>query len=248
MSETPPTASNRPLAILVIVCLTVWLIRSGGGCDPALYEQSVRPGINADYAHPDIPTWMGRFESESREIYKARDEIVADCRVAEGDVVADIGAGTGLFTLLFARAVGQDGKVIAVDIVPEFLDLIQQRASDESITNVSTILCTERSAELPPNSIDLAFTSDTYHHFEYPRSTLASIYRALKPGGVFIVIDFERIEGKSRDWIISHVRAGRVTVIDEITSAGFVLEQPPAATYLAENYFLRFKKPSNPNK
>lgn len=243
MSETPATASNRPLAILLIACLTVWLIRSGGGCDPALYEQSVKPGINADYANPDIPQWMGRFESESREIYKARNEIVADCRVAQGEVVADIGAGTGLFTLLFAKAVGPTGKVIAVDIVPEFLDLIQQRASDVSLANVSTLLCTERSAELPSNSIDLAFTSDTYHHFEYPRSTLASIYRALKPGGVFIVIDFERIEGKSRDWILGHVRAGRETVIEEITSAGFVLEQSPPAPYLAENYFLRFKKP-----
>jgi len=243
MSETPTTASNRPLALLLIVCLTVWLIRSGGGCDPALYEQSVKPGINADYANPDIPQWMGRFESESREIYKARNEIVADCRLVGGEVVADIGAGTGLFSLLFAKAVGQNGKVIAVDIVPEFLDLIQQRAGDESITNVSTLLCTERSVELPPNSIDIAFTSDTYHHFEYPRSTLASIYRALKPGGVFIVIDFERIEGKSRDWILGHVRAGRETVIDEIASAGFELEKSPAAAYLAENYFLRFKKP-----
>lgn len=243
MSASPPTVTNRPLAVLLLIAIAVWLVRSGGGCEPAFYEQSVRPGINADYADPDIPTWMGRFESESREIYKARNEIVADCEVAPGQTVADIGAGTGLFSLLFAEAVGPEGNVFAVDIVPEFLDLIRDRAQEASLTNVTTLLCTERSVELPPDSIDLAFTSDTYHHFEYPRSTLASIRRALKPGGRLVVIDFDRVEGKSREWILNHVRAGREIVIDEITRAGFIQEQSPEADYLEENYFLRFRKP-----
>lgn len=157
--------------------------------------------------------------------------------------MADIGAGTGLFTLMFAEKVGSKGSVIAVDIVPEFLDLIRQRAADASLSNVSTVLCTERSVMLPAESIDVAFTSDTYHHFEYPRNTLASIHLALRPGGQFIIVDFERIEGKSRPWILDHVRAGRETVIEEVTAAGFELEPSPPAPYLTENYFLRFRRP-----
>ena len=157
--------------------------------------------------------------------------------------MADIGAGTGLFTPLFAEAVGDAGHVFAVDIVPEFLTHIDRRVDEHGLTNVETVLCKEDSVELPPTSIDLAFVCDTYHHFEYPKSTLASIRDALKPGGEFVVIDFERIPGKSRAWIVKHVRAGKKTVIGEIESAGFeLIDDGSSVDYLDENYFVRFRK------
>lgn len=96
--------------------------------------------------------------------------------------------------------------------------------------------------ELAPQSIDVAFICDTYHHFEYPRSTMASIRSALRPGGQLIIIDFIRIPGVSRDWILDHVRAGREEVIAEVKSDGFTLIETPDTPYLEENYVLRFRK------
>src|SRR5919206_3772426 len=84
-------------------------------------EQSVRPGINKPFENPDVKEFVGKFEVESREVYARRKEIVAACKLKPGMVVADIGAGTGLFTRLFASAVGPEGKVYAVDIAPKFI-------------------------------------------------------------------------------------------------------------------------------
>ncbi len=209
----------------------------------AASETSVKPGINDGYKDPDVDQWISRFERPEREIYAQRELIVADVGVAAGSAVADVGAGTGFLTLLLAEATGPRGKVVAVDIVPEFLDLIETRAREAKLQNVKTHLCSETSVELPPGSIDLVLTCDTYHHFEYPASTLASIHRALKPGGLFVVVDFERIEGKSREWVLGHVRTGSAGAISEITQAGFeLLSEQPEADYLAENYMLKFKK------
>jgi len=154
--------------------------------------------------------------------------------------VADIGAGTGLFTLLFARAVGPTGHVTAVDISPTFVANIQRRALNEKLGNVSTHVNSQTDTGLPPASIDLAFISDTYHHFEQPRAMLASIHRALRAGGSLIVIDFERVEGKSSTWVIGHVRADKKQVIHEIEAAGFRLVADTGL--LKENFFLRFEK------
>ncbi len=160
-------------------------------------EQSVKPGINAGYLDPELKVddWLKRFEVESREVFHNRQEILKACGIATGMRVADIGAGTGLYTRLFSGAVGDTGWVTAVDINARFLEHIQARAGQEKQTNITTVLCPQDSVSLPPASIDLAFICDVYHHFEYPRSTLASLLKAMKPGGSVIVIDFKRIEG-----------------------------------------------------
>ena len=207
-----------------------------------LAEQSVKPGINAEYLKPDLAVaqWVERFEREGREIYDRREAIVAAARVRPAMVVADIGAGTGLFTPYFARAVGRTGKVYAVDIVSAFLDRIEKRAANEGLANVTTVLCTERSVELPPNSIDFAFICDVYHHFEYPRSSLASLHRALRPGGEMLLVEFKRVPGKSSEWVLNHVRAGQEVFTAEIEAAGF--KQIEEWDMLKENYVLRFRK------
>jgi ubiquinone/menaquinone biosynthesis C-methylase UbiE len=154
--------------------------------------------------------------------------------------VADIGAGTGLFAPLLSKAVGPDGTVYAVDIVKDFLAHIERRAAEAGLRNVRTVLCTERSAELPPASIDAAFICDTYHHFEFPRSTMASIRRALRPGGEIVLVDFKRIPGTSSEWILNHVRAGQETVTAEIEAAGF--SKIEEIGLLRDNYILRFRR------
>ncbi len=205
-------------------------------------QVSVNPGINDSYKNANVQKWIGRFERQDREIYRHRQEILATVGVSGGEVVADVGAGTGFMTAMFARQVGPKGKVFAVDITPEFIEHIRTLAAEQGLPNIETVLCREDSVELPPESVDLVFLCDTYHHLEYPRSTMRSIHAALKPGGDLIVIDFDRIEGVSRDWIIGHVRAAREAVKAEIVDAGFELIEDVPVPFFKENYFLRFRK------
>jgi predicted methyltransferase len=203
-------------------------------------EKSVRPGINDPFKDPDVPKFLKTFEGESREIFAQRKKIVAACKLAPGMAVADIGAGTGLFTRLFAVEVGPRGKVYAVEIAPKFLDHIRKTCARAGLKNVETIRCTQVSAELPAASVDRIFICDTYHHFEFPYRTLASLHKALKPGGQVILIDFHRIKGKSSPWVMGHVRAGQEVFVREITSSGFRVVGEEK--FLKENYLVRFEK------
>lgn len=207
-------------------------------------EKSIKPGINENFLNPalDVSEWLGRFEIESREVYAARETVLKACAIKEGFRIADIGTGTGFYSRLFADKVGPKGWVYAVDISPKFLDHVNQKSSESGIDNLTSILCTDRSVRLPPNSVDMAFVCDTYHHFEYPQSTLASIYRAVKPGGTFVVIDFDRIPGKSREFILGHVRAGKEVFQAEVIEAGFRFVEEIKVPGFKENYLLRFRK------
>lgn len=208
--------------------------------------QSDKPGINDPYRAKDLDVeeWSDRFERESREIFAQRHAIVAAAGFQPGATIADVGAGTGLFTMLFAEVTGPTGRLYAVDIAPRFLEHIESRARRAGFSNVTTVFCKDDSVELPENSIDAAFICDTYHHFEYPNDTMQSLYHAMKPRSTLVVIDFKRIEGVSRDWILNHVRAGKDRVIEEIESNGFVLVDDVEVNGLDENYFLRFLKPT----
>ncbi|QEF98509.1 Ubiquinone/menaquinone biosynthesis C-methyltransferase UbiE [Stieleria maiorica] len=207
--------------------------------------RSVKPGINDQFVDPelDVSEWMARFEIESREVYAARREVLQACGIKPGDSVADIGAGTGFYSRLFADAVGNDGWVFAVDISPRFLEHINFKARQDQVHNLTAVLCSDRSVNLPPKSIDVAFICDTYHHFEYPYATIESIFKAIKPGGSLIVIDFDRIPGKSREFILGHVRAGKDVFRGEIEKGGFEFVDEVQIPAFEENYLLRFRKP-----
>ncbi len=209
---------------------------------PVVDEASVRKGINAPYFAPDgFDRFAQVLEAESREVVTHRDEIIDALNLKKGMVVADIGAGTGLFTTEIARRVGEQGEVLAVDIVPAFLDRIRERVEAEELTNVTVVLGEERTSGLEDASVDLAFMCDTYHHIEYPQTYMSSLFRTLRPGATLVLIDFERIEGKTSTTILKHVRTDKQTVIEEVSRAGFVLESE--TDLLEENYYLRFRRP-----
>jgi SAM-dependent methyltransferase len=237
--------SRRSLASLGLLLLafagaTACRTPSASAPPPAI--ASVAPGINTEYLKPnlDVTQWVERFEREGREIFEHRERIVRESGVRPGMKVADVGAGTGLFTLLFARAVGPRGSVTAVDIVPDFLRHIEVEARKEDLANVRTVVCTERSAELAPNSVDLVFICDAYHHFEYPNDTLASIRAALRKRGRLVLVEFRREEGQSSEWILRHVRAGQRVFETEIAAAGF--RKVGERDFLRDNYFVVFEK------
>ncbi|MCA9217597.1 MAG: methyltransferase domain-containing protein [Planctomycetales bacterium] len=206
--------------------------------------KSVSPGINDRFKDPqlDASEWLGRFEIESREVFSAREKVLAACAIKPGNTVADIGAGTGFYSRLFANAVGEKGWVYSVDISPRFLEHINSKSREAGVQNISTVLCPEDAARLPANSVDVAFICDTYHHFEFPQLTIETLHRALKPNGTLIVIDFERIPGESREFIMGHVRAGKEVFQQEIVDAGFRFVEEIKLPELKENYLLRFRK------
>lgn len=224
------------LCIARLLLVLVLTVAAGVGAQ----EESVAPGINAHYANPDWQTWVGVFERDGREVYDYRYAILEVLELRPGMTVADVGAGTGLFTRLMARAVGPTGRVYAVDIAPEFVANIQREARDAGLAHVVGVVNDPRDVKLPADSVDLVFIADTYHHFEYPVDTLASIHRALVPEGRLVVIDFRRIPGRSSPWVLGHVRAGQETFTREIEAAGFVLEAQ--LDFMPGQYFLRFRR------
>jgi ubiquinone/menaquinone biosynthesis C-methylase UbiE len=208
-------------------------------------ENSVRPGVNERFLAEDLDVehFVGVFEGESREVSVQRERIVEALAVSSGMTVADIGAGTGLFLPDFDRGVGSEGRVYAVEISPKFLEHLRERSKREDLARVEVVEALEDSVALPAASVDLAFVCDTYHHFEYPQSTLESLYTAIRPGGFLVILDFERIPGKSSDWVLEHMRAGKEVFRREIESAGFRFEREVTVEGLKENYVLRFRRP-----
>lgn len=211
---------------------------------PKEAKQSIRPGINDSFLDPelDVAQWVERFEVESREVYHARKEILEHLSLKSGMRVADVGAGTGFYSILMSEAVGDEGWVYAIDISPKFIQYLTHQFDERELENVTTVMCDDDSICLPPDSIDLAFICDVYHHFEYPHDTMKSIHRAMSKGGRVIVIDFERIPGVSRDWTLQHVRADKQTFMNEIQEAGFELVAERKIPGFQENYFIEFRK------
>jgi ubiquinone/menaquinone biosynthesis C-methylase UbiE len=198
--------------------------------------------INKPFRNPDVPEYVKKFESESREVYTLRGEIVRAIGVAPGMTVADIGAGTGLFTLLFAERVGPKGKVCAVDVSPPFLKHIAAVAKKRGLEQVQVVQGTQDAINLPEGSVDLAFLSDTYHHLEQPERVLASIHRALRFGGRLVMVEFDRRPGVSTDFVLKHIRADKARFIAEIIAAGFEPIKNPDPPRLKENFFAEFRR------
>ena len=190
------------LAFLFVLDISAWV-----------QDESLSPGINERFKQqPDLS--IKQFDFTNRDP-KQQQEILDACDLKPGMDVADIGAGSGVHARLFAEKVLPAGKVYAVDIIKEFLDHIETTCREKNIANVLCVLGSATSCNLKPSSVDVVFSCDTYHHFEYPFKMIASIREALRPNGKFVIIDFK---DKS-----SHVRADSKTVIEEITKSGFRL-------------------------
>ncbi|MBA2115956.1 class I SAM-dependent methyltransferase [Bremerella alba] len=228
-------------------CATLFIVlffSSPAWAQDAAVPESIKPGINEAFLdlELDVEAWVNRFEVESREVFHAKAEIVQRLKLSPGDRIADIGTGTGLFVEPFSQAVGEQGWVYALDIAPKFVERVEKLAEIRSLNNVTPVLCSKDDIRLAPGSINAAFICDVYHHFEYPQQSLASIHKALAPGGKLVVIDFNRVPGESREWTLNHVRAGKEVFRAEIEKAGFRLVGEVEVPSFKENYFLQFER------
>jgi ubiquinone/menaquinone biosynthesis C-methylase UbiE len=132
--------------------------------------------------------WLERF---SREQEEQPMRAIAALELRPNDVVADIGAGTGYFSFRMSPLV-PEGKVYAVDVQPEMLELMEFVKKEEQIKNVETILGSATDPNLPANSVDLAILADAYHEFESPRETMEGVVKALKPEGRVVLLEYRK--------------------------------------------------------
>jgi ubiquinone/menaquinone biosynthesis C-methylase UbiE len=133
--------------------------------------------------------WLDRPEREQEE---APQKVLEALKIQPGAVVADVGAGSGYFSFRLAKVVGPTGKVLAVDIQPEMLALIRQRAKAKKLDNIELILGKEKDPQLPADGVDLILMVDVYHEFEFPFEMTEAMVRALKPGGRLVFVEYRK--------------------------------------------------------
>ncbi len=139
--------------------------------------------------------WLERPEREKEEQPK---KLLKLLDLKAGQIVADIGAGSGYHTFRMAEKVGPRGKVLAVDIQKEMLDIIRQRMKKEKVGNIEPILGTETDPKLPTNGVDMILLVDVYHEFAFPFEMTQAMVKALKPGGRLVFVEFRK-EDKDPD-------------------------------------------------
>ena len=155
-----------------------------------------RDGIGKFYQNREIAKVMGHqeflwLERPSRESSEKPSQVINALNLAPTDVVADLGAGSGYFTFRLAPLVPQ-GKVLAVDIQPEMLEVIDFLKAENHIDNVETVLGTTRNPNLSNRKLNLALMVDAYHEFEYPKEMMERVVHALKEGGRVVLVEYRR--------------------------------------------------------
>lgn len=160
-------------------------------------KEHSRDGIGKFYMGREIAHVMGHqaadwLERPEREEEEKTELLVESLKVKPGDVVADIGAGTGYFSRRLAPKVGGKGQVLAVDIQKEMLDSLSQRMAELKIANVNPVLGTISDPKLPLRSVDMVLMVDVYHEFSHPYEMMEGITRSLKPNGRVIFVEFRQ--------------------------------------------------------
>ncbi len=167
------------------------------------YEQRARSrdGIGKIYMGREISQVMGHqgaewLERPEREREEMPNRLVELLKLKEGDVVADIGIGTGYIARRISPKIGATGTVYGVEIQQEMLDILAEKMAEEGITNIKGILGTITDPKLPPNSVDLAIMVDVYHEFSHPYEMMQNICRGLKTGGRVVFVEYRLEDDK----------------------------------------------------
>lgn len=134
--------------------------------------------------------WVPMFDDPKRDEWQQPDKVVAALAIAPGMTVADVGAGTGYFEARLAAAVGPTGRVLAIDVEPDMVRYLGERAKREGTPQVEPLLATADDAKLAPNSVDRIVVVDTWHHVPSRESYAKKLAAALRPGGFVLVVDF----------------------------------------------------------
>jgi ubiquinone/menaquinone biosynthesis C-methylase UbiE len=184
------------------------------------------------------PSDLGLLEAPDRDLWQRPDQVMDAMGIAEASVVADIGAGSGWFTIRLARRVGPQGLVYAEDVQPEMLTAISRRVQREGLTNVRAVRGQNSDPRLPAASLDAVLVVDAYHEIEDRVTMLANLARALKPQGRLGVVDF-KLDGTGPG-PSPEERVSPDVVVKDAAKAGLrLLRQEP---FLPYQYLLIFGK------
>jgi ubiquinone/menaquinone biosynthesis C-methylase UbiE len=188
-----------------------------------------------------VMSWRGAawLEREERHEEQRPAEVIRTMGLAAGDVVADIGCGTGYFSRPMARAVAPGGRVLAVDIQPEMLGFLKKILEHEGLSNVELVQGESDDPKLAPESVDWILLVDVYHEFQQPRAMLARMREALKPDGKVALLEY-RLEGDSAAHIKIEHRMSPEQVRREWEPAGFQLAA--LHEFLPTQHFFVFEK------
>jgi len=169
--------------------------------------------------HHAHAAWLTRGKREAEENSSL---LLENLGLKEGMTVCDMGCGNGYHTLRLARLVGEKGRVLAVDIQPEMLDLLKERAEAEKIANVQPILGTLTDPKLPPGKLDLILCVDVYHEFSHPVHMLAAMRKSLKPGGKLVLVEFR--EEDPQVPILPLHKMSKKQILKELLANGYKLD------------------------
>jgi len=216
----------------------VFAWRCGGRCPaPLLALVGLLLPVGCSHAQNSGP---------ERDRWQRPNEVMDALGVKPGSIVADVGCGRGYFTMRLAARVGPDGKVYAEDIKDDVLADVQRDAEKQGLKQVTAVLGTADDPHLPADSLDVILTVDSYHEWVDYNSMLNHLYGALKPGGLFGLIDGETKAGKSREDYHSMHRMPESMEREDLTSHGFrFLRSEPGFTRPSDGktyYFLIFQK------
>ena len=197
--------------------------------------QAPRDQHEAHRLHGDPKAYIAALEDPARDAYQKPHEVVTALGLKPGEVIADIGAGSGYFTLRFAHHVGASGHVYAVDVSPDMIRHLNRRIRDAGVLNISTILAAPDDPLLP-RPVDRFVIVDVWHHIEDQAGYLALMKKLLKPGGQVVMIDFHK-----RDMPVGPpltMKIAREDLLQQMQQHGFRLTAEH--TFLPYQYFLIF--------
>lgn len=211
---------------MLLTCLILASCVVSGLQDSVAQDPEAAPGGRSIYLGREIATtmhWKGApwLLRETRENEENGEQLRGWLDVSPGTFVCDLGCGNGYHTLPLARSVGAKGRVFAVDLQPEMLELLAERATEEELSNVVTIEATVDDSMLPPDSTDLVLMVDVYHELSHPVRVLASISRALRKDGRIVLVEF-RTEDRAVPIRLRH-KMTKAQMIREMAANGFVL-------------------------
>ena len=217
---------------LILLCLTLVILPL------SVVEQDAAPRDEHEMhrLHDDPKAYIGALEDPKRDEYQKPQEVMTALAIKPGEVIADIGAGSGYFTLRLAQHVGGKGKIYAVDVSPDMILHINRRIRELHVDNVVTVLSDPDDPLLPDRSIDRFFFSESWHHIENRTKYLALMKRMLKPGGQVVMIDFQK-----KDLPVGpplQMKIAKEDLIKQMQSHGFRLQKEH--TFLRYQYFLIF--------
>jgi ubiquinone/menaquinone biosynthesis C-methylase UbiE len=193
----------------------------------------------AEKQHPHHPLpleqYIALLEDPKRDEWQKPDQVIQALNLQEGQVVADIGAGSGYFTLRLARGVGEKGTVFAVDVDDGMLNYLRQRLAREKLKNVQVLHVPAHDPLLIDGSLDVAFVCDVYHHLEDREVYLRKLRKALKLNGRLVIVDFYK-KGEMPVGPPMHMRLSEDTVTKELQAAGLTVTEK--LTFLPYQYIL----------